>query len=1018
VNAAMAGSGPGTPDKDLAGAHPLPRLLVLEDDPYDAELELRELKRHGLSFAAVSVVSNEAAFVAALEDFEPDVVLADYRLPGMTGETALDHVLTRRPEIPFVFVSGTLGEDHAVELMKRGAWDYVLKDRPSRLGPAVSRSLAEARERHRLEAERALALQRLQERTQQMQAIVDAVQDGLSFFETVRDSDGRIVDFVCAYANPIAASTLQRRPDEVIGHTLLEVLPSMRGGTTFRGFVEVVETGRPLGYVMGLDDGPVRGTFEGRAAKLGDGFVVVYRDVTDRHAAEQALRRSEARYRGLVLALGEGILVQDAAGVVVECNEAAERILGRPRASLIGHPYPATRRQMVREDGSPLPAAAHPTLTTLSTGHPCRDTVIGLRRRDGATRWVLTNAEPLVVPGSERDDDAGRPAREGVVTSYADITELRRAQHELRASEERFRLAFEEALTGMALIDVTDSPGRFLRVNRALSEFLGRGEEQLLKLDLAEVTRAEDLPELRSALDALVAGQLPRYRTEQQFTHESGKPLWAVLSISMVRDHSGSPLYALTAMEDITARKDAEDELAFKALHDDLTGLPNRALLLDHLHSALARALRAGTLVGVLFIDLDDFKSVNDSFGHAAGDDFLIQVSERISRSLRETDTAARIGGDEFVVVCENLAEAADATVVAQRIQSALGAGLPVHGRTVGAPASIGIAISGEDTSAEGLLRDADAAMYTAKRRGGRRWHPADTFMHTAAMQMLSLEEDLRDAIRLGQLRLHYQPTLDLQSRRMVGVEALLRWDHPSRGLLLPQELIEVAERRNLIGSIGTWVLETACAQAGAWVGRFGAQAPVVAVNISTRQLGDQELPRQVHRLLQQADLPPDKLCLEITESQFISVGSSATADLRQLSDSGIAIAVDDFGTGFAGFDYLRRLPVNTLKIDKSYVSGLGRDQTDSAIVASVVTLARSLGLLAIAEGIETADQYSALQRLGCPLGQGWLWHPALPAPEVERLIELGDCVNGSPAGGGDPDGAPPQVTRADAVHR
>jgi diguanylate cyclase (GGDEF)-like protein/PAS domain S-box-containing protein len=787
------------------------------------------------------------------------------------------------------------------------------------------------------------------------------------------------VDFTWALANPIAIATLHRPPEQVLGHTLLDIFPTLHGSDLFDTYVDVVESGRPAQYLLTIEDGPVRGTFEGRAARLGDGLVAVYRDVTDRYAAEQALRRSEARYRGLVLALGEGILVQDAHGVVLECNEAAERVLDTPRTRLVGHRYPRPERTTIGEDGAPLSISVHPTVTTLATGQSCRGSVIGLRHQDGSTRWLLTNAEPLKVAGTQ--------AREGAVTSYADITELRRAQHELAASEERFRLAFEEALTGMALIDVANAAGRFLRVNRALTEFLGRSEEELLAMDLAEVTLGEDLPELQLAFDALIAGDLPRYRTEQRFTHVDGSLRWAVLSISMVRDHRGSPLYALTALEDITARKDAEDQLAFKALHDALTGLPNRALLLDHLRAALARGLRNDTLVGVLFIDLDDFKSVNDSFGHVVGDDFLVQVSERISRSLREADTAARIGGDEFVVVCENLTDAADATAVAQRIQSALGGGLPVRGRKVGAPASIGIAISDDQTSAEGLLRDADAAMYTAKRRGGRRWHPADTLMHTAALRMLALEGDLREAIRLGQLRLHYQPIFDLQANRMVGVEALLRWDHPHRGLLLPQELIEVAERRNLIGPIGNWVLETACAQAGRWTHRYGADAPLVAVNVSSRQLADQELSQQVRKLLREAELPPDRLCLEITESQFISVGSSATTDLRVLSDVGVAIAVDDFGTGFAGFDYLRRLPVNTIKIDKSYIDGLGVDQTDSAIVASVVTLARSLGLIAVAEGIESAEQHHALQQLGCPQGQGWLWHPALPAEEVERLI-------------------------------
>jgi diguanylate cyclase (GGDEF)-like protein len=446
--------------------------------------------------------------------------------------------------------------------------------------------------------------------------------------------------------------------------------------------------------------------------------------------------------------------------------------------------------------------------------------------------------------------------------------------------------------------------------------------------------------------------------------------------------------------EENTERRRAEDEarrlneqLAFRALHDDLTGLPNRALLLDHLQSALARAHRDKTMVGVLFIDLDDFKSVNDSFGHVAADGFLIEVSRRISGCLRETDTAARISGDEFVVVCESLTDPGDTIAVAQRIRSALSTDIPVCDRRIGAPASIGIAVSTPNCTAEDLLRDADTAMYDAKRQGGRRWEPAASFVHTAAVEMLSLEAELREALRLNQFRLFYQPMFDLQATRMVGVEALLRWQHPTRGLLPPQELIHAAERRNLIGSIGSWVLQTACRQAAAWVHQHGRAAPVVAVNISSRQLGDQGLAQQVQHLLRDTGLRPEQLCLEITESQLISVDPSATADLRILTGSGVGVAVDDFGTGFAGFDYLRRLPVTTVKIDKSYVQGLGTDRADTAIVAGVITLAHNLDLETVAEGIETDAQRDRLQQLGCTTGQGWLWHPALPPEQVDELI-------------------------------
>jgi diguanylate cyclase (GGDEF)-like protein len=448
--------------------------------------------------------------------------------------------------------------------------------------------------------------------------------------------------------------------------------------------------------------------------------------------------------------------------------------------------------------------------------------------------------------------------------------------------------------------------------------------------------------------------------------------------------------------EEVTERKQAEEvarrlneQLAFRTLHDDLTGLPNRALLLDHLHTALARAHRNKAMIGVLFIDLDDFKSINDDFGHIAADEFLVQVSLRISGSLRETDIAARIGGDEFAVVCEELADPNDVAVVAQRIRSALTADIPIRNRRIGAPASIGIAISTPNSTAEDLLREADAAMYQAKRQGGRRWKTASSFTHTAVTRILDLEAELREAICSHQFRLHYQPTINLQTTRMVGVEALLRWQHPARGLLLPQEIIHVAEQRNLIGQIGSWVLQTACRQAVEWVHQFGDAAPAVAVNVSSRQLGGQGFLEQVENLLHETGLPPDHLCLEITETQFITVGSSATADLLTLEGEGIGIAIDDFGTGFAGFDYLRRLPATTIKIDKSYVKGLGTDRADTAIVASVIALAHNLGLRTVAEGIETDDQLDQLRRLNCAEGQGWLWHPALPPARVEQLIPV-----------------------------
>lgn len=569
-----------------------------------------------------------------------------------------------------------------------------------------------------------------------------------------------------------------------------------------------------------------------------------------------------------------------------------------------------------------------------------------------------------------------------------DITDRKAAEAALADSEERFRLAFDESLTGMALSGIDPaSPFGHQRVNRALSDFLGYSQAELLRRGYAALVFPDDAGEARTAVAELMNGRRDTYRAEWRFRHASGAAVWGLVTANVVRTPDGVPLYLLSQVEDITVRKHAEEELIYRALHDELTGLPNRALLLDHIQSAVARAHRTDSFVAVLFLDIDEFKAINDSFGHSAGDEFLVHVAQRITGILRETDTAARIGGDEFVVVCEGLADPSEAGLVAQRIQKALGAEIPVRGRSVAAPVSIGIAISRPHSTAEELLRDADAAMYSAKHRGGRRWEPADASLQAAAMRMLTLEGELRAAIESRELVLHYQPVLDLRTGRIVAVEALVRWSHPTKGLLPPSQFLDVAEQRNLIQPIGAWVLRTACAQAAEWRACYGAAAPVTAVNVSSRQLGNQGLTRQVHEALRTSGLPPDRLCLEITESQLLAIGTSVTTDLRTLADLGVLLAVDDFGTGYAGMGYLRRLPVHELKIDKSFVEGLGVDATDTAITTSMVALGLSLGLTVVAEGIETPEQLQRLRELDCTWGQGWLWHRALTPEALGQLL-------------------------------
>jgi len=705
-------------------------------------------------------------------------------------------------------------------------------------------------------------------------------------------------------------------------------------------------------------------------------MLLLGRDVTELLRVSQELAERESRYRDVFEnALDSMFLLEVLPGGQhfrnIEINPALERSSGIPRSQMIGRTIeeavPADVAEAVNVKYRRCVAAGEPIEEEAQLDLP------------SGRRWYHSTLVPA-------RDHTGRVYR--IVGITRDVTERVEFEQALGDSEERFRLAFDGSLVGMAQLAVDSEPRfRHLRVNRALCEFLGYSDEELLDLRLADVMLDGDLVAMESALDDVLAGRVTSYRAEHRFRQARRGLVWGLVSAVVVADADGHPLYVLIQIEDITARKLAEERLVYRALHDELTGLPNRTLIVEHLGNALARARRTGATVAVLFLDLDDFKSINDSFGHTVGDEFLTRVATRIRASVRGGDVAARVGGDEFVVVCDELSGPDGASTVARQVQAALSPEIQLHGHLVTAPASIGIATSTGDSTPEAMLRDADAAMYVAKHRGGRRWEPADASLHAAAMRVLTVEAELRRALTNSELVLHYQPVVDLSSEAVVSVEALIRWQHPDRGMVPPGEFIDVAEQRGLIREIGEWVLRRACTQAATWRELFGDGAPRVAVNVSARQLGNSGLTSAVREALAGSGLPPDRLCLEVTESQLLMVGTSATTDLRTLAEVGVRLAVDDFGTGHSGFDYLRRMPVSELKIDKSFVDGLGTDATNTAITASVVALAHSLGLGVVAEGVERPAQRDVLLQMGCQHGQGWLWHRAMPPEDIEVIL-------------------------------
>lgn len=569
-------------------------------------------------------------------------------------------------------------------------------------------------------------------------------------------------------------------------------------------------------------------------------------------------------------------------------------------------------------------------------------------------------------------------------------------QQALAESEERYALAAAGANDGLWDWDLRSG---HLYLSPRWKSTLGYGEPEVEAKVAAwqELVHDEDLPLLRAQLDAHIAGQTPHFENEHRIRAKSGEWRWVQVRGLAVRDPAGRAYRFAGSQRDVTDRRQAEEQLAHSALHDALTGLPNRVLFMDRLESSLRRMKRrADRSFAVVFLDLDRFKVINDSLGHLAGDHLLRSLAERLGHCLRVGDTFARLGGDEFGLLLEEVEKVEEALEVADRIQNALGAPFDLEGHEVFSGASLGIAMSAPSyEKAEDLLRDADTAMYQAKALGRTRKVVFRPDMHQSALARLHIESELRRAIERRELRVHYQPLVDLRKGLLRGFEALVRWQHPERGLIYPGEFLSIAQEAGLTTAMGALVLEEACRTLKSWHDEVPASARYisVSVNLDGQQLSSPDLMDQVTAALGKSGLEPKYLRLEITEDLLVQQPERAKEILAGLRQQGVRIYLDDFGIGYSSLSQLQHFPIDVLKVDRSFVQRMNQDESAREIVRTILQLASNLGLETLAEGIEKQAHLDALVGLGCRYGQGYLFAPPLPPEDARHWALRADRV-------------------------
>ena len=753
-------------------------------------------------------------------------------------------------------------------------------------------------------------------------------------------------------------------------------LPLSTRGVVF-GCITLLSSGR---HTYGVAEFTTASEYARRASSALDHALLYREAVRARAAAEEAeeqfrqlvngFRESEDRYRALFEESHDAVYATRRDGQFIEVNPAALRMFGYTREELLR--YQAQSLYLDIEDRERFRREVEATGSV-------RDFEIRLRAKDGTILDCMLSSTL-------------RRGRNGEILGYQgiirDITSRKQAEARLHESEHFTRTIISSVQQG---IIVYDAELRFRLFNEVVEELTGLAESDVLGRKAMEI-----FPELGEAgidtlLQRALEGETVRSQDIAFDVQRTGRAGWMSCVFSPHLSLTGDIIGVVGIIIDITDRKRAEDQLTHNAFHDALTGLPNRALFVDRLSRLMKHAARhPDYMFGVAFLDLDRFKVVNDSLGHIVGDELLVSLGQRLQGCLRQGDTVARLGGDEFALLLDDVKDVNDATRVAERILADLALPFLLGNHEVYTSASIGIALSSSGYArAEDILRDADTAMYRAKLEGRSRYEVFDRNMHDHAVETLQMETDLRRALERDEFTLHYQPIIALEGGAVAGFEALIRWNHPKRGVVMPADFIPLAEENGLIVPIGWWVIEQACSQIMRWNEQYAGASPLtVSVNLSARQFLQPDLLDQLDRIFARTCMDATRLKLEITEGVVIRNEENVAAALSALRDRGIQLCIDDFGTGYSSLSYLHSFPIDTLKIDRSFVGQIGLTGSNEGLVETIVALSRNLGMDAVAEGVETEAQLEFLRRIGPQFAQGYLFSAALLPAEIEALME------------------------------